>query len=1222
MSNGKNKVILLVEDEAIVAMSEARTLEKYDYEVIIANNGEDALKIVNSAQRIDLILMDINLGKAIDGSHAAEIILENRDIPLVFLSSHTEREVVEKTEGITSYGYIVKNSGETVLIASIKMAFRLFEARLKEKEKEEEYRLLFENASSGIFIAQDGKIKIFNPALIEITDYPADAILSRPFASFIHPDDVAMVVDRYNKRLAGETVMNNYPFRIIHANGDIIWVELTATRTSWKGKPATLNYIIDITERKLAEEELMLKSLVLDQIEDHVTITDLQGRIVYVNQAQANILKSPKQVLIGQSTKIYGEDPERGDTQQEILEKTLRDGFWRGEIVNLAADGSEHIMDLRTQVVRDEKGTIIALCGSATDITERKQIEEALRESKKRLQDAQKLAHIGVWDWIADTDTVTWTEELYHIAGRDPKRPAPKYAEHSSIYTPQSWQLLKTGVERAMKTGESYQFELELVRLDGSIRSVIAFGGARSESNGRISGLYGIVQDITERKRAEETLRESEMRYRNMFENAPVGVFYSTADGKIDRVNAEYARIMGFSSPDEAKQIINQSSVAASIYDQPIERAQLVNKAQITPGSWIRTEQNYRRKDGSHITANLTFRALPENPNLLEGFVEDINKQTQVEEELRNTQQRLDDIVSNLYAGVMFVSEEGRVELINQAYCDVFKLSETPAELRGLLSGDMIKKVIHAYASPTEVYARIQEIIAQGEPVRNQEFTMQDGRFSIVDYIPIIVDGKRRGRIWHHMDISKRKQTEDALRQSEERYRTIIKEMDEGYFEVDLAGNFTFANEAECRNLGYPREELIGMNTREYADEKNAEKLYRLFNEIYKTGIPVKAYDFELIKKDGSVFYHEISASLIRDSKGNPIGFRGVTRDITERKQADMELRSMQERLDSIISNLYAGVLLVSEDGKVEHVNQAFCDMHNISEPPADLKGLTSAKMIKKMAAAHASPEMISVRIREIIRQGKPVRSDEFSLQDGRFLMVDFIPLVKDGRGYGRIWHYKDITEQKLAEEKIKSLLEEKELLLKEVHHRIKNNMNTISSILSLQAGALTEPSAIRALNDAKNRVVSMAVLYDKLYRSENLREMSIKEYLPSLVDEIVANFPNSRSVKIEKKIDDFILDVKKLQPLGIIVNELLTNIMKYAFMGRSDGLITLSVALKDNRVSLIIQDNGNGMPESIDFEKSTGFGLKLVGMLIKQLKGSTQIRRQNGTKIILAFET
>lgn len=132
---------------------------------------------------------------------------------------------------------------------------------------------------------------------------------------------------------------------------------------------------------------------------------------------------------------------------------------------------------------------------------------------------------------------------------------------------------------------------------------------------------------------------------------------------------------------------------------------------------------------------------------------------------------------------------------------------------------------------------------------------------------------------------------EERIRQSEERYRTIIEQIEDGYFETDLRGHLTFVNEAECRNLGYSREEIIGMNHHQYADEKNAALLFNLFYGVYKTGIPVRAQAIELIKKDGARHFDEISVALIRNAKGEPTGFRGIARDITERKQLEEKLR-------------------------------------------------------------------------------------------------------------------------------------------------------------------------------------------------------------------------------------------------------------------------------------------------------------------------------------------
>jgi PAS domain S-box-containing protein len=260
-----------------------------------------------------------------------------------------------------------------------------------------------------------------------------------------------------------------------------------------------------------------------------------------------------------------------------------------------------------------------------------------------------------------------------------------------------------------------------------------------------------------------------------------------------------------------------------------------------------------------------------------------------------------------------------------------------------------------------------------------------------------------------------------------------------------------------------------------------------------------------------------------------------------------------------------------------------------------------------------------------VIKTGQSISKEEEELwtdKPKKWLLTTKMPLSDaEGNIIGTFGISKDITDRKNNETAIQKLLDEKELILQEVHHRIKNNMNTIKSVISLQAGSTKDLSSIRILKDAESRIQSMMILYEKLYQSASHNTVSAKDYFSSLVDDIVANFPNSRSVKIEKRIDDFVLDAKKMQPLGIIINELLTNIMKYAFIARTDGLITVSAALEGNVVSLLVGDNGNGMPESVNFQNSNGLGIKLVGMLSRQLGGCIRIERGNGTRIILEFE-
>ena len=159
-----------------------------------------------------------------------------------------------------------------------------------------------------------------------------------------------------------------------------------------------------------------------------------------------------------------------------------------------------------------------------------------------------------------------------------------------------------------------------------------------------------------------------------------------------------------------------------------------------------------------------------------------------------------------------------------------------------------------------------------------------------------------------------------ALRESEEKHRRILEEMEEGYYEVDLAGNFTFFNASMCRILGYSREDMTGMNNRHYMDAQNARKVFGIFNEVYRTGEPAQAPEWELMRKDGAVRSVEASVSLMQDSGGRPIGFRGVVRDITERKQAEEELR----RLAAAIEQAGEVVMITDAEGTIQYVNPAF----------------------------------------------------------------------------------------------------------------------------------------------------------------------------------------------------------------------------------------------------------------------------------------------------------
>jgi PAS domain S-box-containing protein len=324
------------------------------------------------------------------------------------------------------------------------------------------------------------------------------------------------------------------------------------------------------------------------------------------------------------------------------------------------------------------------------------------------------------------------------------------------------------------------------------------------------------------------------------------------------------------------------------------------------------------------------------------------------------------------------------------------------------------------------------------------------------------------------------------------------------------------------------------------------------------------------------------------------------------------ELLETRNKLKTTLDVIPDLMFVVNLEGYFEDFHNR-PDVHGTAIPPDKIKGSHLSDIF--------SPEETAFHLElyhRCIETGK-IQTHTYELAaDGKRRIFDLQLAKLDEQHVLAIIH--EVTDQKLSELRIQSLLEEKEILLKEVHHRIKNSMSTVASLLAIQASDLVDPAAVKALEDARSRVKSMMLLYEKLYHSSNFRDVSLASYLPGLVDEIVGHFPNRSMVRVQTDIHDFILDARRLQPLGIITTELLTNVMKYAFCGRDGGQILVSAAQADGWVVLVIQDDGNGMPESINFDNSTGFGFQLVQALVLQLNGTIRMEQEQGSRFIVEF--
>jgi len=338
------------------------------------------------------------------------------------------------------------------------------------------------------------------------------------------------------------------------------------------------------------------------------------------------------------------------------------------------------------------------------------------------------------------------------------------------------------------------------------------------------------------------------------------------------------------------------------------------------------------------------------------------------------------------------------------------------------------------------------------------------------------------------------------------------------------------------------------------------------------------------------------------------IRVRKATAEIVEREAL---LKESETKLRSYIENAPDGVFVVNPEGRYLDVNPAaeaitgYGREELLSMSIPDLQPFETVEKDLEYFETLKTRGTIGEEFKFLHKSGEKRwwAVNGVKLSDSRYL------------GFAR-----DITERKAAEERIRMLLTEKEILLKEVHHRIKNNMNTIKGLLYLQSESLKGTPVRAALTDAENRVQSMIVLYDKLYCSDNYRELSLKDYLETLSGEIIATWAKGTAVRLEYRLEDFILNVQFLAPLGIILNELLTNCMKHAFTDTAAGVITISASKRDDQVVFSVSDDGRGMPAATETADHRGFGLDLVRMLAEQIDGRMETVSGGGTTVTLTF--
>jgi PAS domain S-box-containing protein len=478
-------------------------------------------------------------------------------------------------------------------------------------------------------------------------------------------------------------------------------------------------------------------------------------------------------------------------------------------------------------------------------------------------------------------------------------------------------------------------------------------------------------------------------------------------------------------------------------------------------------------------------------------------------------------------------------------------------------------------------------------------------------------DGSVQGVVLVFRDVTEEYAMQQAVKESEEKHRTLFETANDAILLADIeTGTILDANQKAGELFGMPSSELIGL----HHTQLHPEELAETYREGFKEHVPKEGSvmgDMSISRKDGAVIPVELSEGVI-ELKGRKVRL-GIFREVTDRKEAEEALMESEQRFRGAFENAAVGASMVDLKGRFLKVNRRLCE----------LLGYPENELLSKTFSDITHPEDIQIGLDNLKRQisGEADYTSfekRYVRKDGEVIHVIVSPaLIRNSEGTPQhfVGLWQDITERKRAEEQILRSLEEKEVLLKEIHHRVKNNMNVITSLLSLQSRYIRDKDALRIFRDGQNRIRAMARVHEKLYQSEDFSKVNINDYIEVLAKDLFNAYHISESsVSLKVNAGDVFLDIDFLIPCGLIINEIVSNSLKHGFREGRKGEISISLTSDASGKRLVVSDNGIGMPEGFDIDKSETLGLLLVNSLVSQLRGTMEIDSNEGTTYQITF--
>lgn len=795
------------------------------------------------------------------------------------------------------------------------------------QKMEEKYRALVENANEAIMVIQDGKIMYANPKAMEASGYSKEEIMFKPFSNFIHPADREFVINRYKERMSGAGA-DNYQFRFKDKSGNTRWIELNAASVEWDGKPAILNLITDITAQKEAEEKLERKSqeqkLLLDNMDTHVWYRKDVETYGTVNQAHACFLGLKPNELENKSLYEVFSKPEADkcvEGNREVFEtkKKIHTEEW---VKN--AQGEERLLSITKAPKLDDKEEVDYIVCTADDITERKEYEEALKESEEKYRTYVDNSPVAIFVANKNGECVDVNNAACEMLGYTRE----EILNRSISELDESIGIPSSGFEQLESSGK-YRGETQLRHRDGSMIYVDLNAVALRDGN-----FMAFCSDITERKEFEEALQTALQKAEDeKLKSEAVLESMGNAIGIVDtnfrfiyqnRIHREkYGEHIGefcYKAIFDMEQICEGCPIEGCFNDGEIHVKDCV----------MRTEE------GTKYAQNTASPLIDSSGEIVAGIesIIDLTEQRKAEESTGKAHAELNQVFNTAADGMRVIDKD----------FNVLRANDTFYTLSGLSKDELMKKKCYEVFNSSRCrtsQCSLNQILEKGRKIEYEDERKRvDG-----SKVPCIVtatpfrgaDGELIGIVEDFKDITEWKKVEEKLQESEERYKATFEHTGTAMIVIEDDTTISMANKKLEEIWGYSKEEIEGKKS--WTDFAHPDDLERMLNYHYarrKGEDAPKKYEFKLVDRGGNIRDIFITIDVIPGTKKSVASLMDVTylrrlnrllKAITDINEVVARVKKPDVVLDAVCRNLkllYEDIFAcVISDGKPVPIKSA-----------------------------------------------------------------------------------------------------------------------------------------------------------------------------------------------------------------------------------------------------------------------------------------------------------